>query len=50
MRTQLGFEEGAVVVTRDTVYTGFGLEGLAPAARDDFVERAMNHLLGRPRH
>jgi hypothetical protein len=45
-RSQLAFEEGAVVVTRDTVYTGFGLEGLSPAARDDFVKRAMRHLLG----
>jgi hypothetical protein len=49
VRTQLGFEEGAVIVTRDSVYAGFGLEGLAPAARDDFMERAMTHLLGRPR-
>ena len=28
-RTQTAFDEGGVVVTRDTVYTGFGLEGLA---------------------
>ena len=27
IRTQLGFEEGAIT-TRDTVYAGFGLEGL----------------------
>jgi hypothetical protein len=46
VRTQLGFEEGAVVVTDDSVYTGFGLEGLAPAVRDDFVARSMRHLLG----
>ena len=50
VRTQLGFEEGGVIVTRDTVYTGFGLEGLAPAVRADFVKRAMNQLIGRPRH
>ena len=50
VRTQLGFEEGSVIVTRDTVYAGFGLEGLAPAVRDDFVQRAMNQLIGRPRH
>ena len=31
IRTQLGFEEGAVTTTEDTVYVGFGLEGLAPA-------------------
>jgi Immune inhibitor A peptidase M6 len=46
-RSQQAFEEGAVVVTRDTVYAGFGLEGLAPAQRNDFVTRAMRHLLGR---
>lgn len=45
-RIQTAFEEGAVVVTRDTVFTGFGLEGLDPAARNDFVARAMRHLLG----
>jgi hypothetical protein len=39
-----------VVTTRDTVYLGFGLEGLAPVARDDLVRRAMTHLTGkRPR-
>ena len=38
-RDQLAFEEGAVVVTDDTVYAGFGAEGLAPAKRDDFVAR-----------
>jgi hypothetical protein len=45
-RTQRVIDEGAVTVTKDTVYTGFGLEGLAPATRDDFVKRAMRHLLG----
>jgi hypothetical protein len=45
-RSQLAFEEGAVVSTNDTVYTGFGLEGLAPATRDDLVARVMQHLLG----
>jgi hypothetical protein len=45
-RTQLGFEEGAVVATKDSVYTGFGFEGLPPAQRDDLVRRAMRHLLG----
>ncbi|MDG4821563.1 M14 family zinc carboxypeptidase [Asanoa sp. WMMD1127] len=45
-RTQLGFEEGAVITTRDTVYTGFGFEGMAPAQRDDLVKRALRHLLG----
>jgi len=45
-RTQRTIDEGAVAVTRDTVYAGFGLEGLSPAARNDFVKRAMKHLLG----
>jgi Zinc carboxypeptidase/Immune inhibitor A peptidase M6 len=44
-RSQKAFEEGAVVATADTVYTGFGLEGLAPAARDDLVARSMRHLM-----
>ncbi|HEX8628527.1 MAG TPA: M14 family zinc carboxypeptidase, partial [Catenuloplanes sp.] len=46
-RSQQAFVEGAVVTTSDTVYLGFGLEGLAPAARDDLVARAMRHLTGR---
>jgi len=29
-RTQLGFEEGAITTTQDTIYAGFGYEGLAP--------------------
>jgi Zinc carboxypeptidase len=45
IRTQLGFEEGAATTTKDTVYAGFGLEGLAPAERDDLVARVMRHLL-----
>ncbi|MEV0155913.1 M14 family zinc carboxypeptidase [Micromonospora sp. NPDC050686] len=43
-RSQQAFEEGATVVTADTVYLGFGLEGLAPAARDDLVARSLKHL------
>jgi len=45
-RDQLAFEEGAVVVTEDTVFAGFGLEGFAPQQRDDFVARGLAHLLG----
>jgi hypothetical protein len=45
IRTQLGFEEGAAVTTEDSVFFGFGLEGLAPAERDDLVARTMGHLL-----
>ncbi|GAB3521211.1 M14 family metallopeptidase [Phytohabitans suffuscus] len=45
-RTQTAFQEGGIVVTPDTVYLGFGLEGLAPAARDDLVHKSLDHLLG----
>lgn len=45
-RSETAFEEGAVIVTADTVFTGFGLEGLDAAARDDLVARALRHLLG----
>jgi hypothetical protein len=34
-----------VTTTEDTVFAGFGLEGLAPAERDDFVERTLGYLL-----
>jgi hypothetical protein len=45
-RSQTAFEEGAGVVTDDTVYLGFGVEGLTTdAARTNFVKRAMKHLL-----
>ena len=44
-RSQLAYEEGAVVTT-DTVYTGFGLEGLSAEERADFVDRSMEYLLG----
>ncbi len=45
-RTQKAFEEGAATVTEDTVFSGFGAEGLTTAQmRRDFVARAMAHLL-----
>jgi hypothetical protein len=47
IRSRQAFDEGSVVTTKDTVYLGFGLEGLAPAARDDLVRRSMRHLTGR---
>lgn len=43
-RSQKAFDSGAVTTTADSVYAGFGLENLAPAARDDFVRRSMRHL------
>jgi hypothetical protein len=48
VRTQLAFDEGATVATKDTVYAGFGLEGLPPAERDVFVEKA-HRVVGRRR-
>jgi hypothetical protein len=45
-RTQTAFDEGGIVLTRDTVYLGFGLEGLAPPARNDLVARSLRHLFG----
>ena len=45
-RSQRAYEEGAVAVTADTVFTGFGAEGLtSPAMRVDFLSRALGHLL-----
>ncbi len=41
-----GFPEGAVVATPDTLYAGFGLEGIStPAARSEVMRRSMNYLL-----
>ncbi|MGH3648556.1 MAG: zinc carboxypeptidase, partial [Micromonosporaceae bacterium] len=47
VRSTAAFEEGAGVVTEDTVYVGFGIEGLTTAEqRNSFVKRSMQHLLG----
>lgn len=48
-RSQQAFEEGSAVVTADTVYLGFGLEGLAPADRAELVRRTMDHLFAADR-
>jgi murein tripeptide amidase MpaA len=44
--TQTGqeFIEGGVVTTEDTVYTGFGFEGINEAARTEFMARTLDHL------
>ncbi|NYI46627.1 hypothetical protein BJ993_003707 [Nocardioides aromaticivorans] len=45
-RSQTAFQEGAGTVTEDTVFTGFGAEGLTTTAmRNDFIAAAMEHLL-----
>jgi hypothetical protein len=38
------FTEGGVVGTKDTVYTGFGFEGMNAAARPEFMKRALTYL------
>ncbi|GGK24774.1 zinc carboxypeptidase [Pilimelia terevasa] len=43
-RTKAMFTESAVVTTPDTVYAGFGLEGLGTKERDTFIGRALTHL------
>jgi len=49
IRTTTAFVEGAGVTTPDTVYLGFGAEGLTTQAmRTDLVQRSMAHLFGTP--
>ncbi|MEO3792502.1 hypothetical protein ABGB14_19995 [Nonomuraea sp. B10E15] len=49
-RTDQLFEEGGGVVTKDTVYLGFGVESVTGQdARTDLVGRSMRHLIGDPR-
>jgi hypothetical protein len=46
-RTDQVFEEGGGIVTKDTVYLGFGAETVADqATRTDLIKRSMQHLLG----
>jgi len=43
----VGLEEGAVVSTEDTLYFGFGFEGVrGAAARNEVMSRSLDHLLG----
>jgi zinc carboxypeptidase/immune inhibitor InhA-like protein len=45
-RGGLGIKEGAAVATADTLYLGFGLEGITGAAtRTQIMERAIDYLL-----
>jgi hypothetical protein len=44
--TAAGFPEGAVVATPDTLYMGFGFEGIStPAARTQVMSRSVGYLL-----
>ena len=41
-----GFPEGAAITTEDTIYFGFGFEGIAtPAARNAVMDAAIDYLL-----
>jgi hypothetical protein len=45
-RGGLGIKEGAVIATDDTVYMGFGLEGVTGAStRSQIMDRAIDYLL-----
>ena len=45
--TGAGFPEGAAITTEDTIYLGFGFEGITGAAnRAAVMDRAMDYLLG----
>jgi hypothetical protein len=45
--TSVGFEEGAVTSTEDTLYFGFGFEGITRTPqRRNVMRRSMNYLLG----
>src|SRR6185369_7734809 len=37
-------KEGGVVATTDTLYTGFGFEGINESARNEFMKRTLTHL------
>ena len=44
--TAAGFPEGAVISTDDTIYMGFGFEGISDAAtRNAVMGRSMSYLL-----
>jgi hypothetical protein len=45
-RGGLGIKEGAAIATPDTLYLGFGFEGVTGAAtRNEIMRRALDHLL-----
>ena len=48
-RGSVGFEEGAIVSTDDTLYFGFGLEGVETReGRADLLGRSLSYLSGAP--
>jgi hypothetical protein len=45
-RGGLGIKEGAVITTPDTVYMGFGFEGISGAdTRNQVMDRVVDYLL-----
>jgi hypothetical protein len=48
-RAQESFKEGGVVGTKDSVYTGFGFEGLNASSRNRFMGAVMRYLGVRTR-
>ena len=47
--TAAGFPEGASITTEDTLYLGFGLEGVTGAdKRAEVMDRAMDYFLNNP--
>jgi murein tripeptide amidase MpaA len=38
------FKEGGIVATDDTLYAGFGFEGINESSRNEFMKRALTHL------
>jgi hypothetical protein len=49
LTTAAGFPEGAAITTPDTIYFGFGFEGITDAAtRNAVMGRVMDFLLGGP--
>ncbi len=47
-RTSVGYAEGPGVATADTVYFGFGLEGVSAPERTEVLLRALRHLGAAP--
>ncbi len=46
--TAAGFPEGPVATTKDSVYFGFGFEGITDQAdRNEVMGRAIGYLLGQ---
>ena len=43
-RSTQQFTEGGIIGTTDTIYTGFGFEGMSAAERPEFMKRALQYL------